>query len=87
MELPHIQPWSVLKSSMPLRTQSPAVETYLCGVVAMTMDFDTQGNISYTENKAGDFPRTESKPVHLGCIAKGLMVRCIKWKMQIIVKI
>jgi len=43
-------------------------------VVAMTLDFDAQGNISYSENKAGDFPRSESKPVCLSCIAEGLKV-------------
>lgn len=51
-------------------------------VATMTMNFDAQGDISYHKNKAGDFPRTESKSVHLSCIAKGLMVKCIKHKMQ-----
>ena len=40
----------------------------------MTMDFDAQGNISYSESKAGDFPSSESKPVYLSCIAKELKV-------------
>lgn len=46
------------------------------------MDFDAQSDISYHENKAGDFPRTESKLVYLNCIAKDLMVRCIKFTLQ-----
>lgn len=59
---------------MPLRKQSLAGRACFYGVVAMTMDFDAQGNISYSENKAGDFPRSESKPVYLSCIAKRLKV-------------
>lgn len=48
----------------------------------MTMDFHAQDDISYRENKAGDFPRRESKLVCLNCVVKGLMVRCVKSEMQ-----
>lgn len=73
-ELSHIQPWLFSSPVVPLRTQSLAGGACFYGVVAMTMDFDAQGNISYSENKAGDFPRSESKPVCLSCIAEGLKV-------------
>ena len=69
-------------SPMSLRTQSLAAGVCIYDVVTMTVDFDPHSDISYCENKAGDFPRTESKLVYLNCIAKGLMVRCIKFKLQ-----
>lgn len=40
----------------------------------MTMEFDTQRNISSSKNKPGSFSRRESEPIHLSCGAKGFMV-------------
>ena len=60
---------------MPLRTQNLTISACVRGVVAMTIDFDAQGNIRYSENKAGNLQ-------NLSCIAKRIAVPCIKFKMQ-----
>lgn len=67
---------------MPLRTQSLAEGACFHGVVTMTMDLDAQKNISYNENKAVDFPRSESKPVFQLYRQEANGLRCIKYKMQ-----